>query len=269
MENQELSAEPVYPVFPQGLPDPLPDAGKYRVRFVTTLAELDAVQKLRFEVFNLELGEGLEESYQTGRDQDRFDPFCHHLIVENRKTDELVGTYRIQTGEMAARFGGFYSAEEFDLRGLPPHVMEHAVEVGRASVARDDRNRFVLFLLWKGLAAYMSRNRKRYLFGCCSLTGQDPAEGHRVMRFLEREGHVHPHYRTPPHPDWRCVAPTDGDPHPDEPSIKLPPLFNIYMRYGAKVCSAPALDRFFKTIDYLVLMDVEALDDESRALFFG
>ncbi len=41
------------------------------------------------------------------------------------------------------------------------------------------------------------------------------------------------------------------------------------MRYGAKVCGEPAIDRFFKTIDYLVLLDLADLDDQSRKMFFG
>jgi len=49
---------------------------------------------LRFEVFNLELGEGLAESYATGLDVDPFDEFCDHLIVEELATSEIVGTYR-------------------------------------------------------------------------------------------------------------------------------------------------------------------------------
>jgi putative hemolysin len=52
-------------------------------------------QQLRFEVFNLELGEGLAESYATGLDVDPFDEVCDHLIVEELATREIVGTYRV------------------------------------------------------------------------------------------------------------------------------------------------------------------------------
>jgi len=58
---------------------------RYAVRFVQNAAELDAVLKLRFKVFNLELREGLEESFVTQRDQDEFDTSCHHLIVVDKK----------------------------------------------------------------------------------------------------------------------------------------------------------------------------------------
>lgn len=259
----------IYPVFPECLPAPLERTGKYDVRFASSPAELEAIQKLRFEVFNLELGEGLEESFHTGRDEDRFDPYCHHLMVIARESQQVIGTYRIQTDAMADRYGGFYSVDEFDLAGMPPEVIRNAVEVGRACVAREFRSRQVLFLLWRGLAAYLEANQKRFLFGCCSLTSQDPVEGKRVMDHLDREGAVHPAMNVHPQPGWECydeqdppAVPAGGAP------VTLPQLFRIYLRYGAKVCGPPAIDRFFKTIDYLVVLDTEELDPETRNMFF-
>ena len=231
--------------------------------------ELQAIQKLRFEVFNLELGEGLDESYETGIDHDRFDPVCHHLMVTDRDTTEVVGTYRMQTGEMADRYEGFYSADEFELASLPPELLADSIEIGRACVARESRNRQVLFLLWKGLAAYLSHNRKRYLFGCCSLTSQDPAEGKRVLEYLRAEGQVHPDYHVAACRGWECVPPADELAAGCKPEpVKLPKLFKLYLRYGAKVCGEPALDPFFKTIDYLALFDLHELDAISRRTFF-
>ena len=187
-----------------------------------------------------------------------------------RRSGAIIGTYRVQTSDMAERYGGFYSADEFDLGALPGGVAPDAVEIGRACVAREYRNRAVLFLLWKGLAAYMTLNRKRYIFGCCSLTSQDAVEGKRVMEYLEREGCVHPTHRVLPQPGWRCYD--DGfsltEAQRNAP-VDLPKLFKLYLRYGAKVCGPPALDTFFKTIDYLVLLDLNDLDEHSRAMFFA
>src|SRR5437868_11351056 len=109
--------------------------GRYVVRFARTREEIDAALKLRFEVFNLELGEGLAASFATGRDVDEFDAICHHLLVLDTDEDKVVGTYRCQTGEMAAA-KGFYSAGEFDLSQLPAGVLLDAVELGRACVSQ-------------------------------------------------------------------------------------------------------------------------------------
>ena len=113
----------------------------YRVQFARSLDDVRAVQRLRFEVFNLELGEGLEESFATGLDVDRFDEVCHHLMVIHEASGAVVGTYRMQTHAMAAEFGGFYSAGEFTIDTLPDSLLDQAIEVGRACIARNYRNR--------------------------------------------------------------------------------------------------------------------------------
>jgi putative hemolysin len=158
-------AEPVqlYPSLAGALPPRDLREGAYRVRFARNLAELDDVLRLRFEVFNLELGEGFESSFATGRDEDDFDLTCHHLIVEDEASGRIVGTYRLQTPEMAAAGHGLYTATEYDLSVMPAGVLGQAVEVGRACIHREHRGRQVLYLLWRGLALYMAHNGLRYL----------------------------------------------------------------------------------------------------------
>lgn len=249
---------------PEHLPDGRIEAGTYRLRFARTEEDIDRLLALRFEVFNLELGEGLDESYDSGRDTDDFDANCHHMLVE-RTDGTMIGTYRMQTAAMAARSHGFYSAGEYELEALPEGVLDQSVEIGRACIHRDHRKRNVLFLLWKGLARYVVHNRCRYLFGCCSLTSQDQAAGIRLYRQLKAAGKVVADVDVPPLPHTRCEAPDDRV--AAMPEIEVPPLFATYLRYGARVCSRPAIDREFKTIDYLVLMDTAALSRRTRLIF--
>ncbi len=241
--------------------------GRYLGRFATSHQEIEASLKLRFEVFNLELGEGLESSFASGQDKDEFDKSCHHLVALEMPEEKVVGTYRLQTTQTASASGGFYSAREFDLSLLPAGVLEHSVELGRACIARDHRNTHVLFLLWKGIAAYVACNRKRYLFGCCSLTSQHPAEGSRVFHFLKKSGHLHPDFSVRPRSGFECI----GQNHLAnfESGISLPRLFRTYLRFGAKVCGPPAIDRQFKTIDFFVIFDVDAMAAKTHHLFFG
>lgn len=255
-----------YPSFPDLLPAEVLEAGRYVVRFARTVEDLDAIERLRFEVFNLELGEGLDSAFATGRDHDDLDPYFHHLLIACQTTGEVVGTYRLQTSEMAEARQGFYSAGEFDLSGLPRDFIENAVEVGRACVAKEHRNGRVLNLLWRGLALYLLQNGKRYLFGCCSLTSQDEALGQATMLYLEREGHVHPELLAPPLAEMSCA---DADPTAvAAATVKIPPLFQSYLHLGAKVFGPPAIDRQFKTIDFLVALDVASLDEHSYRFFF-
>lgn len=249
---------------PELLPAGELEAGAYRLRFARTAEDVDRLLTLRFEVFNLELGEGLDESYDTGRDIDDFDASCHHMLVE-QADGTMIGTYRMQTAAMAARGNGFYSAIEYDLDALPRSVLDQSVEIGRACIHRRHRKRTVLFLLWQGLARYMVHNRLRYLFGCCSLTSQDQAAGIRLYRQLVGAGKVRPDLDVPVLEHARCEAPSEIV--EKGPRVEIPPLFATYLRYGALVCSRPAIDRDFKTIDYLVLMDTATLSRRIRLIF--
>ena len=252
-----------YPSYPDQIPRAALESGPYDIRFACSQADLDEVLQLRFEVFNLELGEGLKSSFETRRDVDDFDAGCHHLMVVDRRSGVLAGTYRMQTGEMAQAHMGYYSATEFDFDAMPEEVLSDAIEIGRACVAESHRNTHTLFSLWRGLALYVAHNRKRFLFGCSSLTSQDPAEGHQLWRQLQGEGHVHDELFLQPLPGFVCPeAEWSGE------LVSLPPLFRIYLRYGAKVCGGPAIDRLFRTIDYLMLFDVEAMDPRSYKMFF-
>lgn len=256
-------AEP-YPPFPEGLPDRVATAGPYEVRFARSLGELEAIQKLRFEVFNLELNEGLDASYDTGRDVDEFDPVCHHLMICDTTTGDVVGTYRMQTFAMAERGIGFYSDVEFDLSEVPRDVLSEAVEVGRACIARDHRSLRVLYLLWSGLGMYLNWNKKRFLFGCNSLTSQDPVEGQQVLDFLTENGHMHPTLTVRPQPGFEC-SPTGAMPPGGKPNV--PRLMRVYLSFGAKICGPPAIDRLFKTIDYFAFFDIDTLDQRALAYF--
>ncbi len=247
-----------YPQMPESLPRWESEDAKYRCRFAASIGDLEAVLRLRYRVFNLELNEGLEESHRLGIDIDRFDPQCHHLMVEHRATGEVIGTYRLQTHAMAVRAEGFYSANEFQFEMWPPGILEHATECGRACIEEHHRHRSVLLLLWKGLGAYVVHNQHRYFFGCCSLTSQDPAEAARTLEYLRQKGHLHRDLDLDPRPDYDCC---EGQ-HSIEgwESVRLPTLFRTYLRYGARIVGRPALDREFRTIDFLALMDLQELD---------
>jgi putative hemolysin len=238
---------------------------QYSLRVAKNNAEVDEALKLRFEVFNLELKEGLESSYLTRKDEDQFDKQCDHLIISDNSTNCVIGTYRLQTMEMAERGAGFYSDGEFYLDMLGKKVLRNSLELGRACILKEYRNTRVLFLLWRGIANYMYFARKRYLFGCCSITSQDCAVGQALYLDLQKKGLVDEKFSLLPRSGFEMNVSVPPDMEP----IKMPPLMSMYIRYGAKVVSLPAIDREFKTIDYLVLFDVTKLERETFKLFLG
>jgi len=250
-----------------GSPQPTatePTCGAYRLRFATCKEDLDAVFRLRFLVFNVELGEGLECACKDGYERDEFDEVCDHLIVERRQSQEVVGTYRLQTGRRAARNLGYYSAREFEFSPYEP-IRSSLVELGRACIHPAHRSFEVLTLLWRGIAEYARARNARYLVGCSSLTSQNPEDGSRMYWRLQ-EFLVQPSLRTTPHHEFRfSIRAVD----PEMPRPKPPHLLRAYLSIGAQICSEPAMDREFKTIDFLTLLDLKNLASAARARFLG
>ena len=73
------------------------------IKITTDANEIREAQRLRFEVFNLEMHKGLRASYASGFDSDEFDSICDHLIVRDLKSKEVVGTYRLLLGSRAKK----------------------------------------------------------------------------------------------------------------------------------------------------------------------
>jgi len=243
---------------------PLAETARYTLHLATGAEHIKAAQRLRFEVFNVELGEGLAGSAAAGLDVDEFDAVCEHLLVTETTSGAVVGTYRMQTGAQAAAHLGYYSAREFDF--LPfEAARSEIVELGRACVAGEHRNQSVLGLLWKGIARYAQSQRARYLIGCSSLTSQDPAQGQAVYRQLAGSHLAPPEWRTTPQPDWRC-RPGDAA---DAGAMPVPRLMSAYLAAGAKICGEPALDREFGTIDFLTWMDLQTMPARVLRKFMG
>jgi putative hemolysin len=267
-----LPASPVAPAKPRIHAE----VGKYRVRLAQSIEDRDAVCRLRFKVFNIEMGEGLDSSYQTGLDTDQFDLFCEHLLVEEKLTHRIVGTYRMQSGDTAAEKLGYYSEQEFNF--VPYESLRSGIlELGRASIDREHRTPEVLTLLWRGIAQYATDMGLRYLIGCSSLNSRNPAEGWQLYAQLENY-RVSPEFGTEPTAAFACPTEQEGEtaqPSPCDanaslPSLpKVPRLLRTYLAIGARICAPPAWDREFGTIDFLTLLDLKLLSPSARNHFLA
>src|SRR5882757_5274581 len=90
--SEDLHASPLSSI------NHLAETSSLRVRLACNSTDRDAVYGLRYQVFNVELGEGLKASCLSERDCDVYDTVCEHLLVEDIVTGEVVGTYRMQSG---------------------------------------------------------------------------------------------------------------------------------------------------------------------------
>ena len=224
--------------------------GRLTLKLATTELERKMVFKLRYDVFNKDLGDGIPENEKIGLDIDQYDRFCDHLMILDG--DTVVGTFRLLQG-VRKPTTGFYSETEFNLSnlGLP---VEQVVELGRGCISQDYRKQSTLMTLFWGLHQYMLTTNTRYLMGMGSLppvtTVNDAELSYQIL--------VN-----------RGIADTSGKVFPlDSHSFKgdseqghdaLPPLLQMYIEFGAKILGRPAYDPIFRCFDMFVFFDMDHL----------
>jgi L-ornithine Nalpha-acyltransferase len=237
---------------------------KYEVRLAQNAAEVDETLRLRYDIFNQELGEGLPESHDTKKDKDEYDQFCDHLIViDQANKNKIVGTYRILRTSVARANIGFYSENEFDMShyyDLPDEIME----LGRSCVHPDYRDGTVMTNLWGGLAWYVNTYKIRYMIGCASVHSLDTSHAAEIYAyFREKDLFIQKDLWVEPKPEYRIP---DFNPDLKVQDLKeiqrnIPGLILGYVRAGARIGSPPALDKVFKTTDFFVVFDSHKVEE--------
>ena len=237
--------------------------GKLQIKITRDEDEIQEAQRLRFEVFNLEMKKGLKTSLQRGLDVDEYDPFCEHLIVRDSQSKQVVGTYRLLLGSEARKQLGFYSEREFDLkkiRNLPGELLE----LGRSCAHKDYRDKALIPAMWEAIADYVKRHRVRYLFGCASLYTTDSREVSECFSLLKQKYYAPEKFRVRPVPE-KLFRDLDENVEIGDPGnlfLRLPSLIKGYLRIGALLCGPPALDNEFGTTDLFLLLDMKRMSSE-------
>lgn len=216
-----------------------------------TPADVRDSQLLRYSVFGQELGAQLH-SRDEGLDSDHYDAFCHHLLVRESGSGDVVASTRILPCDRVEAAGGYYSESEFylgPLRELNGRVME----VGRTCVRADYRTGGAVNLLWAGLARYMAVHRFDHLMGCASIPCTPGSAAIHVLLKNLYAAHMSPQeLRVQPKMPMPATEPGN------DPSLStdLPPLLKGYLRLGAWICGEACWDPDFQVADVLILVDV-------------
>lgn len=224
-------------------------------------------QQLRYQVFVEEMGAQptRRDGAEAGRDVDRFDRFCEHLLVRARDADgeagPVIGTYRVLTPQAARRAGGLFSDLEFDLIRLRP-LRPTMAELGRSCVHPAWRTGGAIHALWGALGEFMTRHRLNTMIGCSSVSMRDG--GHVAASLWQQLRQTH-------------LAPIEWQARPRLPlpieelrtdlDVVPPPLIKGYLRCGAKVLGPPAWDPDFNTADLPMMMHFADLPDRYRRHF--
>ena len=245
--------------------------GTLEVRLARTAAEVRQAQKVRYKVFYQE-GSAVPNPARrlARRDIDGYDAICDHLLVIDHAARDrgalnrpaVVGTYRLLRQSLAEKYGGFYTAGEFDIRALVArHSRLQFLELGRSCVLSSYRVKRTVELLWHGIHAYVLQNHCDVMFGCASLDDTDPKRLALPLSFLH-------HYASAPEP-WRARALSDRYVEMNQMSKEavdpkaalraLPPLIKGYLRLGAYIGDGAVIDYEFGTTDVLIVLPISAI----------
>lgn len=244
----------------------LPDISnhRYTVSIAQTDEEIEAALKLRYNVFYQELNREFEDTDTI--DRDKYDDQCHHLIVTENETGNVIGTYRLQTYEQAVSGNGFYSESLFNLNELPSEVLTKSFEVGRACIEEKHRSGRVLFLLWKGFAGYLKAFNKKYLLGSLGIPAETPEEGLSIHQTLQEDGSLHPEYRVSAKDNYRQEHRNDL---PSKEHFEAPQLLQNYLDIGCTIISKPAYHPELKLMYVMIFLNVDEISPRTHKMFFG
>ena len=244
--------------------------GKFQFEIASRPEAIEECQRLRYQVFALEMGASLESAAEQ-IDADSYDPFCRHLIVRETGSGAVAACTRVLSDEDARQAGGFYTQSEFKL-GKFRSLTGRKLEVGRTCVHPEHRDGSAITGLWLGLCEFMLSRHYRYLFGCASVDMSDGGhQAHAIYRDAQERGLVNLELgvrpRTPLPPPGPAGQATVADLSASVRSI-LPPLLKAYLNLGAQVCGAPCWDRRFNVADMLVLLDRDRVAPRYVRRFF-
>ncbi len=240
--------------------------GNYVVKTAETPVEVEKALRLRHEVFYREM---LNWPQLTGLDIDKFDAQCDHLILMEKSSGQVVGTYRLNLPKQG---GEYYSATEFELDDLLS-LEGSKLELGRACIRKDHRTGAAISMLWKGLGTYFKTSGAKYLFGCSSVKTVDLYEVSHITRYLltNYKSELQIHAKPLPAFEMPRFGTISSAPSKEIDvafvKSKIPPLLFAYLKAGAAICSTPALDRRFQCVDFLTLLDVQKLDKKMEQRF--
>lgn len=246
-------------------------AAEFEVRLARTPEDLRAAQRLRYDVFVEELGGGGPMVDHNARlERDHLDPFFDHLLLTDRRVDQVVGVYRLMPAQKAAEAGGFYSASEYDLT-LLENSGRRVLELGRSCLRRDYRGGIAMHYLWQGLAQYVAEHQIEVLFGVASFHGTDVKALAQPLSFLHHRHLAPERYRVralEKSYQNMCLV---NEAHLDRKAamVKIPSLIKAYLRLGGYVGEGAYVDHGFNTVDICLIMDTHEMSARQARLYSG
>lgn len=251
----------------------------YQHQLPETVREIARLREFTFR----QLDEGSGQSLDT----DRFDATYVHLFARDDDSGEIIGAYRLGQTDLLLRDGDLsqlYLSAMFTFGPQFLNRREPCLELGRSFVVPShQRSPHALFLLWKGIGAFLCQHpRYRTLYGTVSLsTTYAPRSIDVIARVLSQ-----------PDDDVQARAPFRPAAHPEllryladrtlsmqqlshvvqalEPDGKdVPVLVKQYAKLGARFYCV-GIDRSFRDTPGLLLsIDVPSAPTKQLQRYLG
>ena len=238
------------------------------VRLAETSQEVEAAQRLRYEVFYEEYGAAADAEIEASKlDIDEYDAYADHLIVidASESKEKIIGTYRMLRRAAAEEVGQFYSSSEYNLDPLLSSESS-LLELGRSCVLEHYRTRPVLQLLWQGIAEYITEHDIDLMFGCASLHSTDIKSISKPLSYLHHY-HLAPEQLRPRAIKGRYINMNiipQEDINARRVFAELPPLIKGYLRAGSCIGDGAVIDEQFNTTDIFIVVQTHLLADRYR-----
>ena len=236
---------------------------------------------------------GVGEGTGRERDIDLYDSYYQHLILWNRRTQEVIGGYRIgHADRIGARYGlrGLYTSTLFQYHKQLLPSLGPALELGRSFVRVEYQRSFApLLLLWKGIAAYLLRHPEyRTLFGPVSISNDYSPAARALMtgclranyRDVARARLVRARHPLPKGGGVRLVQREAAELRSldalesavlavEADQKGVPVLLRQYLKLGARVLAFNVDPAFGNSTDVLVAVDLLQTDPKVLAKYMG
>lgn len=240
---------------------------QFHVSFAQSPEDIRAAQRLRYEVFVLELGGlGPFVDHAAQIEADPFDAHADHLILRDKTlpaNSQVIGVCRIMNSAQATASNGFSCDAEYDLTALQTSGLR-LLEMGRSCIHPDYRGSMALFHIWQALAAHVIANKIDILFGVASFHGTDVTKHAQGLTLLLRE------HQSPFSVPSRVPVPIPDVPLDRKTALReIPALIKAYLRLGGAVGQGAFIDRDFNTTDVCMVLEVSKMSARQKAIYTG
>lgn len=233
----------------------------YRVRLAQGAADHAAILALRTRAFR--------PGRAGGDDRDRFDPLCHHVLVETRGSGALCAAFRLLHLPEAAGIHLSYAAQFYDLARIADYPGGLA-EIGRFCIAQDCPDPDVPRLAWAALTRFVDAQGVRLLFGCASFPGTDPQIHRPAFDWLARHHQAPGALRIGPRAPERDAYAAKAGPESVDAQVAfraMPPLLRGYLALGGWVSDHAVIDRDLGTMHVFTGVEIAGIPPaRARAL---